>query len=208
MESPIQTLLVIGIHREELAFGQSVAAMLNRTRIDVLSIPDGLSGQHPLPDERFRYEMLHRALYLQLIPHVRGRYSLLIDLHTGLDEEGPCADIYTCTPEQLKPPLAGLMSPEAVSSGTPRLVRLGHTQASGRATGADGVTIIPPDIRQADDFLYAGIEIYLPQPGPGTADDWLYAAEIINALAGAPEHQAAVSTRSPGERTSPCSKNP
>ncbi|QTR49291.1 FeoC-like transcriptional regulator [Candidatus Thiothrix anitrata] len=42
-----KALLVIGIHREERAFGEAVASSLDPTLFDVLVIPDGLSGQHP-----------------------------------------------------------------------------------------------------------------------------------------------------------------
>jgi len=36
---------------------------------------------------------LQRKLYLQLYQQIKRRYQLLIDLHSGLDENGPCADI-------------------------------------------------------------------------------------------------------------------
>ncbi|SFB63287.1 hypothetical protein [Azotobacter beijerinckii] len=46
MNTP-QTLLVIGIHREELAFGQTVARDVDPAQVAVLEIPEGLSGQPP-----------------------------------------------------------------------------------------------------------------------------------------------------------------
>jgi len=67
------TLLVIGIHREELAFGQAVAASLDPASVQVLAIPDGLSGRHPRSDQGFHWDTLHRVFYLQLRPHVRGQ---------------------------------------------------------------------------------------------------------------------------------------
>ncbi|MGY6277547.1 hypothetical protein [Methylomonas sp. MgM2] len=86
-------LLVIGIHREELAFGRAVAEGLNPERIKVLTVPEGLSGRKPLPDQVFNYQTLHRALYLQLLPYVLGRHAVLLDLHSGSDTAGPSADL-------------------------------------------------------------------------------------------------------------------
>lgn len=42
-----RTLLVIGIHREELAFGRDVVQGLEVEDLDVLEIPEGLSGRRP-----------------------------------------------------------------------------------------------------------------------------------------------------------------
>lgn len=71
-EHGADTLLVIGVHRTELAFGRAVAAALAPGQVDLLEIPEGLSGAHPRPDEVFRYQTLHSALYGQLLAHVRG----------------------------------------------------------------------------------------------------------------------------------------
>ncbi len=159
MRSPQPTLLVIGIHREELAFGQVVAAGLADAPIDVLTIPEGLPGRHPRPDERFRHDTLHRELYLQLLPHARGR-RLLIDLHSGIDPQGPGADIYCRAPE--------------------RLVRLG---AAGAGRFPSGSTIILAEVWQNPHCLYVGLEIYLPAPGTGGAADQAYASALVRALA-------------------------
>jgi hypothetical protein len=86
-------LLVIGIHREERAFGRMVAEGLVSERVQVLTVPEGLSGKRPLIDQQFKYETLHRALYLQLLPCVQGRHALLLDLHAGSDPAGPSADL-------------------------------------------------------------------------------------------------------------------
>lgn len=177
MQPATRTLLVVGIHREELAFGQAVAAGLaDADAIDVLAIPDGLPGRHPRPDERFHHDTLHRELYLQLLPHLRG-HRLLIDLHTGLDRQGPCADIYCRVPERLAPLAARHAGEQA-----PRLVRLG-TEGAERFPG--GRTIIPAEIWQNPHCLYVGLEIYLPAPGAGTAADQAYARDLVRALAAA-----------------------
>jgi len=152
------TLLVIGIHREELAFGQAVAVDLDPASVQVLAIPDGLSGRHPRADQRFHWDTLHRALYLQLRPHVRRGHHLLIDLHTGIDQAAPCADLYA-----LAPP--------------PRLISLGDA-----VTGPGAQTIIPEAVWNDPDCLYVGMEIYLADPGPGRPAEREYARALIAAL--------------------------
>ncbi len=167
------SLLVIGIHREELAFGEAVAAGLDRSCFDVLRIPEGLSGHHPRPDQRFQFDTLHRALYLQLLPHIQSRHERVIDLHTGLDPEGPCADIYSRDTACLADSLA---KAEGIQPA-PRLISLlprdGITSAE---------TVIPPEIWRSPRFLYVGVEIYLPETGAGNSVDQGYARALINAL--------------------------
>lgn len=162
-------LLVIGIHREELAFGRAVAAQVDRSRIDVLEIPEGLPGRNPRADEHFQHGKLHRELYLQLLPHMR-RYRMMIDLHTGLDESGPCADLYTRDPARLAP---ALREPAA------RLIQIG-------AEGGQfphGKTVIPPEVWQARDCLYVGLEIYLAKVGAGETAEQRFAHDLVETLA-------------------------
>jgi hypothetical protein len=170
---PSRTLLVVGIHREELAFGDAVAEGLPRDRIDVLRIADGLSGRRPRADQRFRFDTLHRALYLQLLPHILDRHDLVIDLHTGLDARAPCADIYSRDVARVAAMLAGA---EPVRPA-PRLVPL--VQAD---DGPVAATVIPPDIWRNRRFLYVGLEVYLREPGEGRAVDRAYARALIEAL--------------------------
>lgn len=182
-------LLVIGIHREELAFGKAVAEMLKDPQIDVLAIPEGLTGRHPLPNEVFHSEALHGELYRQLIPHMNGR-RLLIDLHTGLNPAGTCADIYCSQPEKF----AGINVDSAIDADsgvdaataithvaqTPRLVRLG-----GGGEGEPmlrGRTIIPKAVWQNPNCLYAGLEVYLTQSGQGSLAEQQYALQLITAM--------------------------
>lgn len=168
------TLLVIGIHREELAFGEAVAAGLDRRRIDVLRIPEGLSGRHPRADQRFHFETLHRALYRQLPPHVQPRHRLLIDLHTGRDRDGPCADLYCRDTERLAEQLDRGTGPHP----PPRLISLIESDVHPGAA-----TIIPAEIWRNPLFLYVGMEIYLSEAGVGRAVDLDYARTLIGALA-------------------------
>ena len=154
-------LLVVGVHREERAFGEVVAAGLDHGLVDVLVIPDGLSGQRPGPHGHFHYDMLHRALYLQLLPHMIDRYVLLIDLHTGKHPSGPSADLI-CADDALRAELSAMIDNDAVAaSHEVRIIALG----SGAALHAR--TVIPTQVWRNPAFRYLGIEIYLPDAPHG-----------------------------------------
>jgi hypothetical protein len=172
------TLLVIGIHREELAFGEAVAAGLDRRRFDVLRIPEGLSGRHPRADQRFHFDTLHRALYRQLPPHIQTRHEQVIDLHTGLDPHGPCADLYSRDTAWLAERLAqaGGLQP------APRLVSLLPADPESGDSALSAETVIPPEIWRNARFLYVGVEMYLPEAGRGRQIDHDYARALLNVL--------------------------
>jgi hypothetical protein len=162
-------LLLIGVHREELVFGEQVAAGLDPGKVAVLRIGEGISGRRPRADERFHYDTLHRELYQQLLGHVRGRYRLVIDLHAGIDQEGPCADIY-CADVALQACLK-----EATHHGARTAMpntRLVPLNAPGPGNTGDrdaqkpyAATVIPPRIWNNSQFRYVGVEIYLPRTG-------------------------------------------
>lgn len=179
-----ETLLVIGVHREELAFGDRVAGLLDSALIDVLRIPQGIPQAHTGTDGGFYSDTQHREIYLQLRQQVKGRYRLLIDLHSGLDENGRCADVF-CRDERFLGCLAALGT-----GGTSR-VRLIKIVASDQPTAAptlsdiieaDARTRIPRKIWDDDNCLYVGLEVYLADDGAGTPADWRLARELIGKL--------------------------
>jgi hypothetical protein len=181
-----RALLVVGIHREELAFGKAVAEGLDRDLIEVLVIPQGLSGRHPRQDQKFHSDTLHRALYRQLLAHVRGRYPLLIDLHTGLDAEGPCVDLYSAEPDRWRGALRELA--DAHPDIGLRAIRLVTNAADGGATnGCDtplAATVIPEEIWRNPAFRYLCVEVYLREPGAGDPRLWAYTRRLLSALVG------------------------
>lgn len=88
-----QTLLIIGVHREELSFGRRVAAALESSGIRLLSV------EHGMPRDRYRrgdfyHDTCLPELYLQIHQQIQGRNDLVIDLHTGVDDKGRLAEIY------------------------------------------------------------------------------------------------------------------
>lgn len=173
-------LVVIGIHREELAFGREVAAALAPDEADVLEIPDGLSGRRPRPDQCFRYDLAHEALYLQLLPHMRGRHRLLVDLHVGADRDGPCADLMcgdVALAERLEAALVHGAPATGASANGVRVIRLGAVDAIPTRT------VIPERVWRNPAFLYLCMEIYLPDDGSARPQAVALARRLIGLAA-------------------------
>ncbi len=183
--SRCNAVLIIGIHRDELAFGDRVAAGLEPSFVDVLRIPEGLSGQHPRPDEVFHYEILHRELYHQLLGQIRGRYSLALDLHCGLDERGPCVDLISANEHLLIGAQQRAVTRFGEIEGSrilrPVILETAHTPLS-RKHPVPAHTVIPPEIWNAPTFDYVGIEVYLPCQGNGSPRDWELARWVIRTV--------------------------
>lgn len=184
-------LLVVGIHREERAFGEAVAARLDRTHLDVLVVPEGLSGKRPRQDQRFHFDLLHKALYRQLTGHMEGKYALLIDLHAGQDEAGLGMEIYSRDAEALG---RGLAVHYDFTSPPLRLIRLGHRvegsqddmpAAAGQSAIPSAATPIPREVWDNLAFRYIGLEVFLP---PAGGED----PELLAIVAGLIEHIAAM----------------
>lgn len=171
-------LLVIGVHREERAFGEGVAGFLAEQGeppgLDVLRISDGLSGRRPRPDQRFRYEVQHRALYGQIRERAE-RYAVLVDLHRGEDDAGPCADVICADPAFLSCVGAG-PAPRAAGARV-RPVRLGSPREGGALPGAR--TVVPEEVWASERFLFVELEVYLAGEGAGRRSDWSFGAAVV-----------------------------
>jgi hypothetical protein len=184
------TLLVIGIHREELAFGDRVCATLDNDSIHVMRIPHGIPQKRPGTGEAFYATAEHREIYLQLWQQVRGRYRLVIDLHCGLDEDGPSADVF-CHAPQLLACLAG-RDPQHEQNQGYRLIRIvddgdarAPTVTSDDAVQAEARTWIPRQVWDDHTPVYVGLEVYLgdgAEKGAGSENDWRYAQRMIHTI--------------------------
>ena len=189
-----KAVLVVGAHREELAFGERVAEGLDPVTATVLHIPEGISGHRPRPDEIFYYETRHRELYLQLRQQIRGRYELVIDLHRGVNQGGRCADVFCRDTGLLRcVQLAALRRyGDDVGNRLVRTVPLASGTQSHKAEtpgttargGAEpfGKTVIPEIVWDSEEFLYVGLEIYLTCEDEGQADDWGFARWLIHTV--------------------------
>ena len=195
-----KAILVIGIHKEELAFGERVVELLDGSGIDVLRIEQGLSSKKPVFDDLFYYTTRHQEIYLQLRQQVKKRYDLLIDLHSGINESGACAEIF-CKHVDLLDCLKTVSKKcsdiHCPLSGPIRLTRI--IEDSGKIDDPAErneemdtkireqeypfcLTVIPQAVWASQDFIYVGLEIYLPRPDAGTMEDWRFTAEIVGSI--------------------------
>ncbi|MDL1959415.1 MAG: hypothetical protein LWX01_05295 [Deltaproteobacteria bacterium] len=193
-------ILVIGIHQEELAFGERVAELVEGLGIDVLRIEQGLSNRKPIFDDLFYYTTQHREIYLQLRQQVKKRYDLLIDLHSGINESESCADIFCKHVNMLNCLKTVSKQCSNIQCSLPEPVRFRRIiedleKIDDLAVGNEDLdgktpqniypicrTVIPQTVWASKDFIYVGLEIYLPKPGEGTMEDWLFTAEIVECI--------------------------
>lgn len=177
------TLLVTGIHREELSFGDRVVELLDRERIQILRIPQGISHARSSADTLFYYNTQHREIYLQLWQQVKGRYHLLLDLHCGVNESGPCADLYSRDERLLQ-----RISDRSKQLGVAEKIRLAKILKDSeeiKANNEDGQSIIgartpiPEQLWNDQVLIYVGLEIYLRKEGEGSTEDWMFARDLI-----------------------------
>lgn len=186
-EPPV--LVVIGVHREELAFGEKVAEGLSPDRFRILRIPRGVSGERPRGDEMASFQEKHWALYLQILEHVKPGHRLMIDLHQGIDSNGSAADVL-CADQALlehvsdnSPATSPDVAPEV------RCVRLVHSTEYDRVKPgiADSTLVARPVIPEAvwnhDQVLYVGIEVYLKADGTGTPGELALSRSLIERVA-------------------------
>jgi hypothetical protein len=179
------TVLVTGIHREELAFGDRVAELLQDDDIDVLRIPHGIPQKTHGTDAVFYATTRHREIYLQLRQQVKARYRLLIDLHCGIDDGGHCADVFCHDPG-----LRECLECQARSDPSMTRVRVIGIVAGDEtpSSAADGPRVtaahtwIPRKVWQDSRCTYVGLEIYLPDGHHGDEDDWRFACSLVRAI--------------------------
>jgi len=183
------TALVIGIHREELAFGKKVAEMMAESDIHIVQIDNGLSHERSYYRSGFYHSTIHREMYLQLHQQLTGKkVDLVVDLHTGINETGRCADIMsadTALLGKMDGLLKGVEKHTFSDPGEERLYEIIHeNERSTTDNSALSVchTIIPQKVWKSREYIYAGLEIYLREPGQGAEPDWEYAVGLIRML--------------------------
>lgn len=164
-----KALLVVGIHREERAFGEAVASQLDSHYFDTLCIPNGLSGVRPLNDQRFRFKLLHQALYRQLLPYVQGCYPILIDLHTGINDTGLCIDFFSPHITLVQNLVEQALPAHEIPVRCIRMVTA--KPGNNPTTHLQAETVIPETVWQNPDFLYLGVEVFLAQAGAGSIQE-------------------------------------
>lgn len=178
------TLVVTGIHKEELEFGDQVVGKLKHVNVDIMRIPEGITHDRAGLGEGFYYHTMHQEIYLQLLQQVKDRYDLLIDLHCGLNDSGRCADVYTSHTSMLGC-LAETIDP-ADDNRQLRLVNIlsksDRELEASHGVDANALTLIPERLWNSQVMTYVGLEIYLPKEGLGEQGDWAYARKLIECV--------------------------
>lgn len=180
------TVVIVGVHRAELDFGDRVSALLDPDTTDVLRIPAGIEQPRTAPHARFRSRARHREIYLQLRQQIRHRYDLAIDVHCGYDEQGHAADIF-CHDLRFLDCLASRVAGNS-HPGPVRLIRIiGDDEPTARpddqgSVQASARTWIPQRVWLDVHPLYVGLEVYLVAEAAGDHDDWTFAKRLIDAI--------------------------
>lgn len=173
-------LLVIGVHRSELAFGDRIAARLG-DEVDLLRIDRGLSGAKPTPETLFRYNVRHAEMYRQVLQTIGRRDGLVIDLHTGINELTRCADVY-CHDERFLSHIGTMLASVPAGGLSAAQVRPTRIVANGDVGGYTRPivrTCLPEKMWRNRRFLYVGVEVYLVVPGAGDGADEDFAAALV-----------------------------
>jgi len=187
-EAVARTLLVIGVHTEERAFGKHVADEAEKSGIHVLCVDHGLSHKRRYGDF-FYHSTFLKELYLQLNQQIQGKYPLVIDLHSGVNEPGRFAEIY-CKETGFLDALgrflkadwgAGSREPEAI-----RMLKIVKDISRCDGHPKQGYSVcrsfIPETVWAGGHYLYVGLEIYLSALGEGSPEEWRFARRIINCI--------------------------
>jgi hypothetical protein len=179
-----EAILVIGVHREELAFGDAVAAGLGSGAPDVLRIPEGVPRACSAPNRRFYSETAHHEIYRQLHHETRRRASMLIDLHCGRDPEGG-ADLY-CHDARFLRAAGGRLAARGLKKHV-RLIKIldattGRPDACPPGLDAIAHTWIPRDVWETGPPLYVGLEVYTADEDAVRPEDAAFARAVIDAL--------------------------
>ena len=111
-----------------------------------------------------------------------------IDLHTGFNQAGCCADVFckeTCVLDCLNSVLQNRLIKGSLSKKV-HLLKIVKDMAV-RPKVADlsylsCKTFIPKIVWEGRHYHYVGLEIYLPRPGEGSREDWLFARQLVKCI--------------------------
>lgn len=180
-------LLVIGVHREELAFGDQLVSGLAGQMIDVLRIPSGLSARRPRADQLADYRANHASLYDQIGDHLQPAHEIMIDLHCSVgacpDMDIICAD--TGFLQMLREACGHTKGLRDAILRTIQMVSDEDLRDHDRFEDEAQLFMkpdLPPSIWKARKPLYVGLEIYLQEEGAGTPRDWQLGRSLIQLI--------------------------
>ncbi|WP_316858209.1 hypothetical protein [uncultured Cohaesibacter sp.] len=191
LQNSAETIVVIGVHKEELAFGDEVARHLDRTLFSPFRIASGLSARRPRTDQLEQYLTNHEQLYTQIADHMPAHCKLLIDLHCRLKAEAD-ADIFCASPDLLNRISESFHTRFPKSDARLRTIRMvsdadlcewDDTHEDKHASGhLLSKPELPEVVWRATRPAYVGLEIYLDHEGRGEQENWDLTLQILSAV--------------------------
>lgn len=183
----MRTLVVIGVHREELAFGDQVALGLDGQMIDVLRIPRGLSARRPRADQLATYRARHARLYEQICDHLQPIHGIVIDLHCSIGAD-PVMDIICANAGYLATLQECCKHAEGLQDAIVRTIQMVSDDDIHEHEDVESGSQLfmkpdlPSSIWKARRPLYIGLEIYLQEEGAGICQDWQRSQSLIQII--------------------------
>jgi|GEM_PF-852583 len=182
-----KTGLIIGAHREELAFGEKTANRIKKKGIDVIRIADGIPNRRAHGELKSSKKTDLDNLYSRIHRKVCGKYDLVIDLHSGLSEKWS-ADIFSSGMDFLDFMDAGLKKIFRDKFHLPdeiRLFKIIRNNQSKPNAFDDRFPIclafVPEDIVNGKHYRYVGLEVYLTSQ-EGCSADYRLSQQLILAV--------------------------
>lgn len=179
------TLVVIGVHREEAAFGEEVAKQLDGKNFDILRVGHGLSARRPRPDQLQAYLDGHDRLYRRIAEDISDGCQLMIDLHCRQKDRAD-ADLFAADAAFLDHCLKAHEEDPLMTGKYLRPIRmvsdadLDELSMEALRSQLFSKPELPEAIWRAEQPVYVGIEIYLQTEGTGSPDEWLFACHLID----------------------------
>lgn len=179
-------LLIIGAHREELAFGELLTTDLDPERFVVLRIPAGISGIRPCDSELENFTHQHQQLYRQILNYLQPGQRLMVDIHQGINSRGAAVDVISADSallDQVKQ--LPLINSASVQVRCIKLVKsTEYTQVKPHVdpTALLAKSFIPEAVWNHPDCRYIGIEVYLQDEQQPSADELAFSRQLIQQL--------------------------
>lgn len=162
-----RTGLIIGAHREELAFGERTSNRIKKSGIEVIRMLDGIPNCRTRGELKSSQKTDLDNLYSRIHRKVCGKYDLVIDLHSGLCEEEWSADIFSSEMGFLDFMDAGLKKIFRDKFHLPDKIRLFKILRNDQAAKAFDdrfpvcLAFVPENIVNGKHYHYVGLEVYL-----------------------------------------------
>nr|WP_321445142.1 hypothetical protein [uncultured Cohaesibacter sp.] len=179
-----ETIVVIGVHREEAAFGEKVASLLAGEDFGVMRVGKGLTARRPRPDQLQAYLDNHNRLYHRIAGELDAECKVMIDLHCR-QKDHTDADLFAADEALLRHCMQRHASDPNMTGKCLRPVRMvSDADLDGLSMQALRSQLfskpeLPEDVWRARCPVYVGLEIYIQNEGEGQPEEWMFARNLV-----------------------------